>query len=296
MSPGSDKQSAAISFILKFILVVLALITLFRGEYVWFIGVIFVLILVNFPAILARDFSVKLPIIFDLAITVSVFLHVIGGYVDFYEFVPGYDNVTHFISSMTVSLIGLTLLYIIVFHFENTRLPPLFFGIFTVMFAMSMGVIWEFLEWGFDLAFKTELQRGLQDTMRDFMFDTLAGLVVGIVATVRLKTGVAFEKGEIEIGDITSSVGYQRWKTLTDKNIDLKEKIRLSFKDPLILEQLFDYIVKESKEISEREKKLWHGLKKAHKDAVDKVCETIPECEEIEEKVEEKLRSSKKAK
>ena len=262
MSTDSAKQSAAISFILKFILVVLALVNLLRGEYVWFIGVMFVLILVNIPAILSRDFYVKLPIIFDLSITVSVFLHVIGGYVDFYEYVPGYDNITHFISSMTVSLIGLTLLYIIVFHFENTRLPPLFFGIFTVMFAMSMGVIWEFLEWGFDLAFGTTLQRGLQDTMRDFMFDTMAGLVVGIVATIRLKTGVAFEKGEIEIGDISKSIGYKRWKMLTDKNVGLQEKIRLSFRDPLIMEHLFDYIVKESKEISESEKKLWHRLRK----------------------------------
>lgn len=258
----SPKQRAGISFTLKIILTFLAVVAFINLDFVWFIIIVLSLIMTNIPAILQRDFFVKLPIIFDFAITLSVFLHTVGAYVDWYENIPFYDNLTHFISSMTVSLIGVTLLYLMVTQSERTTLPPLFFGFFTVLFAMSMGVVWEFLEWGTDLLIGTDTQRGLENTMRDLLFDTIAGIIVGAVATGQLKAGEMFEGEDIVIGDIKNSAGYQRWKMLTDKNVDLKEKIRRSFKDPLILEQFFDYIVKESKDISEAELEFWEDLKK----------------------------------
>jgi hypothetical protein len=183
-----------VSFFLKFAIAMLAVVAFFRLEYVWFIGIMFALFLTLVPTLLERDFKVKLPLIFDVAITVSVFLHVIGGYVDFYDYVPYYDHFTHFISAATVSLIGVTLLYDLAFHVRIVKLPPLGFGIFTVLFAMSMGVTWEFLEWGFDLAVGTGLQRGLHDTMVDLLFDTIAGIIIGTVAALKLMRGELLEE------------------------------------------------------------------------------------------------------
>ena len=251
-----------LSFSMKIIMVILAVSTLIKGEYVWFIGVLFALILTAFPSVLARDFHIQLPIVFDVAITVSIFFHVIGGYVDWYENIPYYDHFTHFLTSTTISLIGVTSLYILVFVLRITKLPPLFFGIFTVLFTISMGVIWEFLEWGFDLAFGTTLQRGLNDTMLDLLFDTTAGIIIGAVATVRLKTGEAAEMRDIHIGDIKSSLAYRRWKMLTDEDVTLKDKIKTAFDDPIILDGFFDYIVEESKQISKSERDFWYKLKK----------------------------------
>ncbi|UCH89242.1 MAG: hypothetical protein JSV49_00925 [Thermoplasmata archaeon] len=261
----SEKAQAFISLILKIFLAILAILTLLRGEFVWFIGILFALFLTLVPTILARDFYVKLPLVFDVAITVSVFFHAIGGYVDWYDNIPGYDHFTHFLTSTTVSLIGVTLLYILVFTLKVTHLPPFFFGFFTVLFTMSMGVIWEFLEWGFDMAFGTELQHGLHDTMLDLMFDTMAGIIVGVISIVRLKQGEAMKVEDLVVGDITTSVGYKRWQMLRDKDKDLSEKIRVAFKDPIILEGIFDHIVREYKHISEKEERIWHKLKKKMK-------------------------------
>jgi len=263
----SDRQGSIISLILKVLLLVLAVITLLKGEYVWFIGVSFSLVLTSIPSLLARDFSVRLPLVFDLSITLSIFLHVVGGYGNWYESIPYYDHLTHFVSSVTVSLIGLMMLYLMIIHFEVAKVPPLVFGFFTVMFAMAMGVVWEFLEWGFDIIFGTELQRGLNDTMLDFVFDTTAGVVVGAIATTTLKKAGKFEyKMDIFIGDIKESKGYQRWQLLTDKHRGLKEKIQTSFHDPIVLDSVFDFIVAESKHISKAEKRIWHGFKeKMHK-------------------------------
>jgi hypothetical protein len=257
---GLQVQSI-VSHVFKIILALFAVITLIRLEYVWFIGILFALILTLLPTILAKDFNIKLPIIFDAALTVSVFFHVFGEYADLYDIIPYYDHFTHSMSSATVSLIGVTLLYILVFTIKVTQLPPLFFGLFSVLFAMSMGVIWEFLEWGFDYAFGSDLQRGLNNTMWDLIFDSLAGLVIGAFATINLRYSKSHQIPDLYVGEITKSLGYKRWKQLTDKDKNLREKMRIAFKDPIVLEGVFDYVVKEYKYITKSEEKAWKAVK-----------------------------------
>jgi len=178
-----------VSIFLKFIIAALAVTTLLRGDYVWFIGSSFALFLTLVPTILERDFKMKLPLLFDTTITISIFLHVIGGYRGFYEIVPFYGHFTQFVSAATVALIAVILLYDLAFHVRIVELPPLGFGIFTVLFAMSMGVVWEFLEWGFDLMLGTTLQRGLHETMLDLLFDTIAGIIIGAFSILKLRRG-----------------------------------------------------------------------------------------------------------
>ncbi|MBN1456205.1 MAG: hypothetical protein JW945_08170 [Methanomicrobia archaeon] len=178
-----------VSIFMKLAIAGLAVVTFLRGEYVWFIGSSFALFLTLVPTILERDYKMKLPILFDTAITISIFFHVIGSYHGFYKNVPFYDHFTHFVSAATVSLIGVTLLYDLAFHVRIVKLPPRGFGIFTVIFAMSMGVVWEFLEWGFDLMLGTALQQGLHDTMLDLLFDTIAGIIIGTFSTLKLRRG-----------------------------------------------------------------------------------------------------------
>lgn len=262
MSNKNKRIGSIISFILKIALLILAIGAFLNRDPVWFIGILFALFLTCIPSILARDYNVRLPLIFDLTMTIAIFIHIIGDYFDWYESVPNFDHLTHFLSSAIVSLIGVTTLYILVFHFWKARVPALAFGFFTVIFSMAMGVTWEFMEWGFDYLIDTELQKSLNDTMWDFVFDTSAGVVMGVFAAVKLKYDERTKfTEEIVIGDIKGSSGYQRWQLLTDKNRDLMEKIQVSFKDPIILDSLFDYIVRESKNISKAEEEFWKSLK-----------------------------------
>ena len=246
---------------MKIILFVFALITFFKKEYVWTIGIIFSIFLTLLPTIIKRDFNVKIPVIFDTVITLSIFLHIVGGYLRFYWTIPYYDNITHLISSMTISFIAVTILYLLAFSFNLVKLPPLGFGIFTVLFAMGMGVIWEMLEWFFDFLLGSNLQFGLQDTMWDLVFDTLAGTIVGTIATLKLKRG---EKLETEIvinmHDLKSSIGYKRWKAITESPQDLGVNIVKSFKDHKLLKKFIDTIMEESIHIKEKEKELWRKL------------------------------------
>ncbi|KYK25598.1 MAG: hypothetical protein AYK23_03920 [Candidatus Proteinoplasmatales archaeon SG8-5] len=266
---GTSKQSekgswkSYISLLFKLMLVILAIDTFLKGEFVWFIATLLAIFLTFLPAILRRDFNVNLPLVLDVAITLSLFFHTVGGYLNFYESVQYYDHLTHFISSTAVALIGVAALYVLAFHTDLVTLPPAGFGLFTIFFVMSMGVVWEFMEWGIDILTGTQLQHGLDDTMLDFVFDTMAGVLVGIIATLWLRRKVLEETQPfLEVGDIKNSVGYLRWKEITKKDRALRDRIMLSFKDPVLLDSILDDIVEKSHYISEVQKDMWARMKK----------------------------------
>jgi len=258
MVEDSIDMRTVFSFSLKMLLGLLAVMTLLKGEFVWFIGVTFTLLLTLIPMMLKRDWNVCLPMVFDISVTVSIALHVVGGYTGFYDYVPYYDHVTHFISSATVSLIGVTVLYVLAFHFKAIKTPPLGFGIFTVLFAMSMGVAWEFLEWGSDLLIDSGLQKSLTDTMVDLMFDTIAGSIVGTIAYLSLKKGKGMESmALVRIGDIRDSIGYRRWHELAKHDKELWENVHRAIKDPKMLKRYVNDIFERSEHVSEEQRACW---------------------------------------
>ena len=251
-----------LSFNLKLVLIAMAFITFFKGEYTWFAGTLVAIFLSFTPAILKKDFNVELPIIFDFAITLSIFLHVIGGYLHFYYLVFFYDHITHLLSSATISLLSVTLLYALTYHFKILKLPPIAFGMLTVFITISMGVFWEFMEWGTDLMLGTNLQWGLQDTMMDLLFDTVAGLIVGTFAMLRLKTGdFLVQDSVLKIGDVHDSIGYKRLEEMKAADKNIVRNILKSFKDPELMSTMLEYMVSESKYLSEAQKNLWNKCK-----------------------------------
>jgi uncharacterized membrane protein YjdF len=252
-----------LSFNLKLVLMVMAVIVFLRGEWVWLAGTLFALLLVFMPAILERDFDVKLPVILDFAITGSIFLHLIGGYIGLYATIPFYDHITHFITSATISFIAVTLLYVLTFNLKVVKMPPLGFGLLTIFFAMSMGVVWEFLEWGADLLVGTDFQMGLQNTMQDLLFDTIAGTIVGTLSVFQLKAGrLPAKESVLEVGDVRNSKGYKRLREGGAKDSKLTRNIIRSFKDPLIMDSIIEYIVRESKYVSNTQRDLWDSSRK----------------------------------
>jgi uncharacterized membrane protein YjdF len=262
MENETRKWEKILTISLKVILVIFAIIAFFRKDYVWTIGIFFSIYLTLLPTIAKRDYNVKLPLYLDIAITISIFLHIIGGYLGLYFTIPFYDNITHFISSITVSLIAVIGLYVLTFHLKLVKLPPAGFGIFTVLFAMGMGVIWEIMEWVFDVIGGTNLQISLNNTMWDLSFDMFAGILVGIIATVKLKRGEPLDRETvIDLRDIRKSLGYKRWRAITSGNASIKKSLAKSFRDHRLLEKFIDTIMEESRHIKTREKKIWKKIK-----------------------------------
>ncbi len=203
-----DKSFIA-SYILRIVLIIFLVISLVRKDWLWVVGCSFTILISFTPTILKRDFGITLPWVLDLMISISIFLHVGGIIFNLYGIIPGYDIVTHFVTSILVGFLAFIIIYILDQYSKNLKMDVYGMAFLVVIFAMAMGVVWELFEWGIDLAFGTHEQWGLQDTMKDLLIDTLAGIVIAVIG-VRL-----VKKGKIE--KLTEEFGGQLEKTIIRK-------------------------------------------------------------------------------
>ncbi|WP_053949016.1 DUF2238 domain-containing protein [Halolamina sediminis] len=150
------------------------------------------------PALLKRDYDIELDPALVLWITLAVFLHgfgtvgLPGAEAHPYSSVPWWDHMTHMFSASLVAGAGYVTVRALDEHTEAVSFPSRFVFVFVLLFTMAFGVFWEVIE--FVIALTAEAtgapsvltQYGLEDTMKDLLFDTLGGIVVGLWGTAYL--------------------------------------------------------------------------------------------------------------
>lgn len=137
------------------------------------------------PAALERNYRLPLDPFLALWVTAAVFFHTLGS-AGLYEAIHWWDHLTHALSASIVAAIGYITVRAIDIHHDDIYLPRRFFVVFVVLFVLAFGVLWELFEYGLDeLSAATGLemplaQFGLDDTVKDLMYNTLGALIVGI--------------------------------------------------------------------------------------------------------------------
>ena len=179
---------------------VLLVLIFIRG---WIIGdhsqdflIIITFILTYFPSILSKKFGVYLPKRLQLIITLFIFAaQILGEIGDFYEKISWWDTMLHTISGIVLGLVGFLFVYLLNEKGNiNVNLSPKFVIIFAFCFALTMGVFWEFFEFGADRLFGYNMQKfrmpgqdGLVDTMNDLIVDAIGAIVACIGGYIYIK-------------------------------------------------------------------------------------------------------------
>lgn len=153
------------------------------------------LVVTFLPAILERNYRIPLDPWLGLWVTTAVFLHTLGS-AGLYAQIDWWDHLTHAMSASVVAGIGYTVARAIDLHHDEIHLPKQFAFVYILVFVLAFGVLWEIFEFALDLtADATGLdmplsQFGLDDTVRDLMFNSLGALVVATFGQAKL-SGVA---------------------------------------------------------------------------------------------------------
>ena len=172
------------------------MIALFLGSAVWtqswsavFLAILlFVLTLIPFVFQSLANF--RLPrgfvgaIVFFLIATL-----LLGEYYDFYERFWWWDAVLHTSSAIGFALIGMM---IVVFMLRAQRIQkasPFMLSMMAFSFALSIGALWEILEFGMDQLLGMNMQKsGLVDTMFDLIVDAIGAFIGSVGGYIYLKT------------------------------------------------------------------------------------------------------------
>ncbi len=170
-------------------MIAVAVAGILSRNYAWVPAAIIAIFVSTIPAILRRDLNIVLPPELNFLIVLALFLHVVGGFSNFYTTLPGWDHLTHMMSASLVGALGLVLVVTVDKYVETIYLPRGFVVVIIILFTMAVGVLWEIMEFANDSIAHTHLQYGpgVDDTMLDLCFDALAGFVVAFLGARYLR-------------------------------------------------------------------------------------------------------------
>lgn len=143
------------------------------------------------PDIILNIFKVKLSNLPDFLLQLFIFLALfLGRMYNMYSILPWWDLFLHFASGALLGFLSLIILKPLIGENNLKTLPPLFIGIYILLFTISGAVLWEFWEFAGDQLFGFDSQlNSLMDTMTDMISGSLSGVILSIMGFLHMKNG-----------------------------------------------------------------------------------------------------------
>lgn len=197
----SDLRTGGVilSYILKIIMIIFLIISIWKVHWVWIFGCFLALIVSLIPTILKRNYQITLPLALEILVTIALILHVGGGLLGAYG-IAHYDALTHFVSSFLVAFLAFVIIYILDEYWDGLKMDKYAMAFVVVIATIAVGVVWEFNEWITDIVFGTYEQWGYTDTLKDLFIDLLAGILMAVVGVALIKRG-SFDEFTDEFGE-----------------------------------------------------------------------------------------------
>lgn len=118
------------------------------------------LALFTIPQITERLFNIEIPNFLELIVILFVFSSTILGELgDFYGYFNMWDTILHTINGFLASGIGFSFVYLLNKNADGINLSPLFLAIVTFCFSMTIGIMWEFIEYSADHWMNMDMQK-----------------------------------------------------------------------------------------------------------------------------------------
>ena len=183
----------AVYLILRFIVVALLVLELVQKQYESAFICVLVLVLFALPAFVQKNFGIQLPSTLEILILLFIFAaEILGELQSYYIHFAYWDTILHTTNGFVCAAFGFSLVDILCRNKqEKFRLSPLFMAVVAFCFSMTVGVLWEFFEYGMDRFAHTDMQKdtiihsittveldiGLQDTLVDLMVNFVGAVV-----------------------------------------------------------------------------------------------------------------------
>lgn len=156
----SDKVSLWVYIILRILIIICLVRELFNGNYENALLCVLSLILFLLPAFIERKFKIDFPTVLEVIVYLFIFsAEILGEINNFYGTFSNFDNILHTLNGFLAASIGFSLIYLLNENIESFKLSPLFVSIFAFCFSMTIGIFWEFFEYGMDNLFGLDMQK-----------------------------------------------------------------------------------------------------------------------------------------
>lgn len=155
------KSTIAIYFIIRILIVLEIVSCIIRRDYhSVFIGTLSLFLLL-LPSIMERKLNIDLPDTLEIVIILFIYsAEILGEINSFYITVPHWDTVLHTINGFLCAAVGFSMIDLFNRNERfSFKLSPLYLAIAAFCFSMTVGVIWEFFEFGCDQLLGLDMQK-----------------------------------------------------------------------------------------------------------------------------------------
>ena len=147
--------------ILRLIVVAILVSSILRGEYENAAICLLVLFLFLLPLFVQKNFGIELPGTLEIIILVFIFAsEILGELGCFFINVPNWDSILHTTTGFLCAAFGFALIDILNRNDKiKFQLSPIYVALVAFCFSMTIGVLWEFFEFGMDWFLGTDMQK-----------------------------------------------------------------------------------------------------------------------------------------
>ena len=155
------RSSFIVFYTLRLLVLVVLVRQLFLHNYEGAFFCILTFVLLYIPSWLQVKLRIELPPPLEITILCFIFAAEILGEVNaFYVNVPNWDTMLHTLNGFLAAAVGFSMVLLLNDDERLTfDLSPFFLALVAFCFSMTIGVLWEFFEFGMDFFFHTDMQK-----------------------------------------------------------------------------------------------------------------------------------------
>lgn len=155
------KRVIALYIILRAFVITILVLSFMQKNYNNVFMCILTLLLFTIPTIIDRKLNISLPSVLESIILIFIFAaEILGEIHGFYLKIPYWDTLLHTMNGFVMAAIGFAMIDILNqsprLHFN---MSPIFVAFVSFCFSMTIGVLWEFFEYGMDLYTFSDMQK-----------------------------------------------------------------------------------------------------------------------------------------
>lgn len=140
------------------------------------------------PIILIKKRNIYIPATFEFLLTLFIYASLfLGEAQQYYTKFWWWDTVLHTGSAIGLGFVGFLIVHS-VYQRGSLRSNAGMLALFSFCFALSLGALWEIVEFGMDSFFGFDMQKsGLVDTMWDLIVDAVGAVIVSVAGYFYVK-------------------------------------------------------------------------------------------------------------
>lgn len=169
----AHRGTFVVYLVLRLIVIAGMVLSILHGNYENLFVYTLSLVLFMIPSFVEETFGIDIPSTLEIIVLLFIFCaEVLGELQAYYLRFPYWDTMLHTVNGFLCAAVGFALVDIlnrnekIKFH-----LSPIFLAVVAFCFSMTVGVIWEFFEFGCDWLFHTDMQK-------DTIINTIASVTL----------------------------------------------------------------------------------------------------------------------